>query len=542
MAPAVSLRSAVALLGTVPAVAGVDLDVEEGAIVCALGPNGAGKTSLLLLIAGLLALRSRRPGTVLGMDLDAERPRDARDTSGSSATTSWATPSCPRRRTSSSALRAQRRDPTSSARRRAGTRRAHRAALATASRRGRCRPASSAEWGSRGCSRGDPRSGCWTSRTPASTTPGRALCDDARRGGGRGWRHRRPHEPRSRPGGARSPTSSSTWRAASSSARARGSGRTMWRDAMLVAGKDLRIELRTKVLLWQVVPFAILALLLFALALGPSRPRCARARPASCGWRCSSPRCSRSSRSAASRRARARGPRSGCSGSTPAACSSARRSRSAVQLFVLASCSRRAARAVPRRRHPPRARRPRCAVRGRRPWPRSGTLYGALVAGTDVAATLLPLLVLPALAPVLIAGETGTAVGARRGRAGSLGDRARRDGGRLPRRRRPALRTARGAAMTALRRRGSSARARRRRRARRAHRLARAVGDAARRGPGQPRAAAVPAPRGRLGGAVPRVRPRRAGLGAVPVAADARAERGTCSPPRRSRSASCSSR
>ena len=38
-----------------------------------------------------------------------------------------------------------------------------------------------------------------------------------------------------------------------------------------------------------------------------------------------------------------------------------------------------------------------------------GTLYGALVAGTDVAATLLPLLVLPALSPVLIAGEKGTA-------------------------------------------------------------------------------------------------------------------------------------
>jgi len=38
-----------------------------------------------------------------------------------------------------------------------------------------------------------------------------------------------------------------------------------------------------------------------------------------------------------------------------------------------------------------------------------GTLYGALVAGTDVSGTLLPLLVLPALAPVLIAGERGTA-------------------------------------------------------------------------------------------------------------------------------------
>ena len=43
----------------------------------------------------------------------------------------------------------------------------------------------------------------------------------------------------------------------------------MWRDAMLVAERDLRIEMRSKVALWQVVPFAILVLLLFAFALGP---------------------------------------------------------------------------------------------------------------------------------------------------------------------------------------------------------------------------------------------------------------------------------
>ena len=40
-------------------------------------------------------------------------------------------------------------------------------------------------------------------------------------------------------------------------------------DALLVAGKDLRIELRSRVALWQVLPFAVLALLLFAFALGP---------------------------------------------------------------------------------------------------------------------------------------------------------------------------------------------------------------------------------------------------------------------------------
>ena len=45
----------------------------------------------------------------------------------------------------------------------------------------------------------------------------------------------------------------------------------MLRDAALVAGKDLRIEARSRVALNQVGPFAIAVLLLFGLALGPDR-------------------------------------------------------------------------------------------------------------------------------------------------------------------------------------------------------------------------------------------------------------------------------
>ena len=45
----------------------------------------------------------------------------------------------------------------------------------------------------------------------------------------------------------------------------------MWRDALLVAGKDLRIEGRSRVALNQVLPFAILVLVLFAFALDPDR-------------------------------------------------------------------------------------------------------------------------------------------------------------------------------------------------------------------------------------------------------------------------------
>jgi heme exporter protein B len=47
----------------------------------------------------------------------------------------------------------------------------------------------------------------------------------------------------------------------------------MWRDALLVAGKDLRVELRSHVARNQVLPFAIAVLLLFGLALGPDRQR-----------------------------------------------------------------------------------------------------------------------------------------------------------------------------------------------------------------------------------------------------------------------------
>ncbi len=70
MDPAVSLRSAVALLGRFPALAGVDLDVQPGEVVLLRGPNGAGKSTLLRVCAGLVAL-TEGEGTVLGVDLRA---------------------------------------------------------------------------------------------------------------------------------------------------------------------------------------------------------------------------------------------------------------------------------------------------------------------------------------------------------------------------------------------------------------------------------------------------------------------------------------
>jgi heme exporter protein B len=45
----------------------------------------------------------------------------------------------------------------------------------------------------------------------------------------------------------------------------------VFRDAALIAGKDLRVELRSRVTTNQIAPFALLVLVLFAFALDPDR-------------------------------------------------------------------------------------------------------------------------------------------------------------------------------------------------------------------------------------------------------------------------------
>lgn len=76
MAPAVRLRSVVALLGRFPALAGADLDVGTGEVVLLRGPNGAGKTSVLRVCAGLLRATAGDV-EVLGHDLRRD-PRAVR--------------------------------------------------------------------------------------------------------------------------------------------------------------------------------------------------------------------------------------------------------------------------------------------------------------------------------------------------------------------------------------------------------------------------------------------------------------------------------
>ncbi len=76
MDPVIRFRSAVALVGRFPVLAGVDLDVTDGEIALLQGANGAGKTSLLRACAGLLRVVAGE-ATVLGADLVAD-PRAVR--------------------------------------------------------------------------------------------------------------------------------------------------------------------------------------------------------------------------------------------------------------------------------------------------------------------------------------------------------------------------------------------------------------------------------------------------------------------------------
>jgi heme ABC exporter ATP-binding subunit CcmA len=69
---ALHLRSAVALLGSFPALAGATLDVDRGEVILLQGPNGAGKTTLLRVCAGLLGVVAGEV-EVLGHDLTRDR-------------------------------------------------------------------------------------------------------------------------------------------------------------------------------------------------------------------------------------------------------------------------------------------------------------------------------------------------------------------------------------------------------------------------------------------------------------------------------------
>ncbi|MEC5396773.1 ABC transporter ATP-binding protein [Uliginosibacterium sp. H1] len=74
--PAIRVRGAQKSYGSLQALAGVDLDIQQGEFFGLLGPNGAGKTTLISALAGLVRLSSGRI-SVMGHDV-VNGYRDAR--------------------------------------------------------------------------------------------------------------------------------------------------------------------------------------------------------------------------------------------------------------------------------------------------------------------------------------------------------------------------------------------------------------------------------------------------------------------------------
>jgi heme exporter protein B len=178
----------------------------------------------------------------------------------------------------------------------------------------------------------------------------------------------------------------------------------MWRDALLVAGKDLRIEARSRVALWQVVPFAFLVLILLAFAIGPDAAPLRQAAPGIFWIAVLFSTVLSIQRSVAIESGE--GTRDGLrlSGIDPAGIFLGKAAAIGLQLLVLQIVLWAGVTFL-------------FDVRVHVIWLAitasllatvglacAGVLYGALSAGLHVRDTLLPLLVLPVLAPVLLAG------------------------------------------------------------------------------------------------------------------------------------------
>jgi heme exporter protein B len=177
----------------------------------------------------------------------------------------------------------------------------------------------------------------------------------------------------------------------------------MFRDAALIAGKDLRLEARARVALNQVAPFALLVLVLFAFALDPDRGVLDRATPG-LFWIAVLLSTLLAVQRAFSVEA-ADGVRDGLrlSGLEPAGIFLGKVGAIGVQLLVLEALllvgvvvlydadPGGIALLVP------------TCLAATVGLAAAGSLYGVLSAGLRVKETILPLLLLPVLAPVLIA-------------------------------------------------------------------------------------------------------------------------------------------
>lgn len=177
----------------------------------------------------------------------------------------------------------------------------------------------------------------------------------------------------------------------------------MLRDALLVAGKDLRIELRSRIALQQVVPFGVLVIVLFAFALDPDRGVLTRAAPGLFWVAVLFSALLAVQRSQAVEGADGVRDALRLSGLDPAGVFLGKAAAVAVQLLVLEVVLATGVVLLYDVQVVGLGTLIGTAVAATAGLAAAGSLYGALAAGLRVRETLLPLLLLPVVAPVLIA-------------------------------------------------------------------------------------------------------------------------------------------
>jgi heme exporter protein B len=176
----------------------------------------------------------------------------------------------------------------------------------------------------------------------------------------------------------------------------------MWRDAVVVGGKDLRVEMHSRVTTTQVAPYAILVLLLFGFAFDQNHAILSQAAPG-LFWMavllCSMLAVQRSFALEA-----ADGARDGLrlSGLDPAGIFLGKAAAVALQLVILEVVLGLGIAVLFWTTFHNPALLVLSAAAATVGLASAGTLYGMVAAGLRVRETLLPLLILPVVAPVLL--------------------------------------------------------------------------------------------------------------------------------------------
>lgn len=176
----------------------------------------------------------------------------------------------------------------------------------------------------------------------------------------------------------------------------------MWRDAVVVGGKDLRVEMQSRVTTLQVAPYAVLVLLLFGFAFDQDHTVLTKTAPG-LFWMAVLLSCLLAVQRSYAIEA-ADGARDGLrlSGLDPAGIFLGKAAAVAAQLVVLEVLLGLGVVVLfGTRLHDPALLilSALCATVG---LAAAGTVYGMIAAGLRVRETLLPLLILPVVAPVLL--------------------------------------------------------------------------------------------------------------------------------------------